>query len=52
VVGIGIAAFFLALEKNNDEIVKGSFLKNIFKNATVNGLVMAIEVMVLFIYSL
>jgi len=51
VVGIGIAAFFLALEKNNDEIVKGSFLKNIFKNATVNGLVMAIEVMVLFIYS-
>src|SRR5574344_347725 len=51
VVGIGIAAFFLALEKNNDEIVKGSFIKNIFKNATVNGLIMAFEVMGLFLFA-
>ena len=49
VICIGVAAFFLALEKNNEEIVKGSFLLNIFKAASINGVIMAIEVMVLFI---
>ena len=49
VICIGVAAFFLALEKNNEEIVKGSFLRNIFKAAAINGVVMAIEVMILFL---
>ena len=49
VICIGVAAFFLALEKNNEEIVKGSFLLNIFKAASINGVIMAIEVMILFI---
>lgn len=49
VICIGVAAFFLALEKNNEEIVKGSFLMNIFKAASINGVVMAVEVMVLFL---
>ena len=50
VVGIGFAAFFLALEKNDQEIVKGGFLKNILKNASVNGLFIGIGVILLFIY--
>jgi cation-transporting P-type ATPase E len=49
VICIGVAAFFLALEKNNEEIVKGSFLRNIFKAAAINGIVMAVEVMILFL---
>jgi cation-transporting ATPase E len=49
VVCIGIAAFFLALEKNNEEIVKGSFLGTIFKAASINGTIMAIEIMLLFL---
>ena len=49
VICIGVAAFFLALEKNNEEIVKGSFLKNIFKAAAINGIIMAMEVMILFL---
>ena len=49
VICIGVAAFFLALEKNNEEIVKGSFILNIFKSAVINGVVMAVEVMVLFL---
>lgn len=49
VVCIGIAAFFLALEKNNEEIVKGSFLGTIFKAASINGTIMAFEIMLLFL---
>jgi len=49
VVCIGIAAFFLALEKNNDEIVKGSFLKNIFKAAFTNGVVISLLTMAVFL---
>jgi len=51
VICIGVAAFFLALEKNNDEIVKGSFLGTIFKAATINGTIMAFEVILLFLIS-
>lgn len=49
VMCVGVAAFFLALEKNEDKLVKGSFLRNIFKNATLNGLLIALEVVLLFL---
>lgn len=50
VICIGVAAFLLALEKNNEEIVKGSFLKNIFKSASINGTLMALAVMLLVLH--
>jgi len=50
VVCIGIAGFFLALEKNNNEIVKGGFLRNIFRAAMFNGVLIAICVVLLSLY--
>ncbi|MGP1413730.1 MAG: HAD-IC family P-type ATPase [Bacillales bacterium] len=48
VIGVGVASFFLALEKNNNELVKGSFIRNVFKAAFNNGVVLAIFVMFLY----
>ncbi|MFA6755502.1 MAG: HAD-IC family P-type ATPase [Bacilli bacterium] len=50
IVTIGLAAFFLALEQNNNEIVKGKFVLNIFKNAIPFGIGISLGVIGLFIY--
>ncbi len=43
-LNIGIAAFLLALEPNNERL-EGGFLKNIFKKATPNGVIMFLSIM-------
>lgn len=50
ILAIGIPAFFLALEYNNNKIENGNFLKNIIKSAIPGAL--AIIFMVILIYSL
>lgn len=50
ILAIGIPAFFLALEYNNNKIETGNFLKNIIKSSIPGAL--AIIVMVLLIYGL
>ena len=49
-LGIGIAAFFLALEPNNEKL-EGNFLRNIFKRALPDGIVISGLIMFLFLYS-
>lgn len=49
-ITIGLAAFFLALEPNNDRL-KGSFLKNIFKNALPNGIIMSFVLIGMYLLS-
>lgn len=46
---IGLAAFFLALEPNNERI-KGNFLKNILKEAGPNGAIISIIIMCFYLF--
>lgn len=46
---IGLSAFLLALEPNNDRI-KGGFIKNIIKGAFPNAIILSLTVMVLYGY--
>lgn len=50
IVTIGISAFLLALEPNNEKL-EGNFLGNIFKKAIPNGCIISGLIMGLFIYS-
>ncbi len=50
IITIGIAAFLLALEPNNEKL-EGNFLLNIFKKSIPNGLIISITIMALFIYT-
>lgn len=50
IVTIGIATFFLALQKNEEQLVKGDFLKNIAGLAINNGVIVAGETMLMFIF--
>jgi cation-transporting ATPase E len=49
-ITIGISAFFLALEPNNER-VKGNFIKNVFRKAIPNGLIIGSLVAIFFVYS-
>ncbi len=46
---IGLSAFLLALEPNNERI-KGGFIKNITKRAIPNAVVLALTIMLLYTY--
>lgn len=46
---IGLSAFFLALEPNNERI-KGNFLYNIFKEAGPNGAIISIIIMFFYMF--
>lgn len=48
-VTIGVASFFLALEPNNERL-EGNFLRNIFKKAVPNGIIISIILMGVFLY--
>ena len=50
IITIGMSSFFLALEPNNER-VKGSFIKNIFRKALPNGLIISFALIAYFIYS-
>ena len=49
IVAIGIAAFFLALQPNK-EIIKGKFLKNIFKKSLPAAAMMVSSVLIVFLF--
>lgn len=49
-ITIGTSSFFLALEPNNERL-KGNFLKNIFKKAFPNGLIMGMSIAFMFLCS-
>lgn len=49
IVAIGIAAFFLALQPNK-EIIKGKFLKNIFKKSLPAAAMMISSVLIVFLF--
>lgn len=46
---IGVSAFLLALEPNNERI-KGGFIKNIVKKALPNAIILAVSIMLLYFY--
>lgn len=48
ILAIGLSAFFLALQKN-DEQVKGNFLKNIFKTAIPAGIIVVLQVLTIYL---
>lgn len=48
-INIGIASFFLALERNNEPI-KGSFLKSIFRKAIPGSVALLIPVFVVYLF--
>lgn len=50
IITIGLAAFFLALEPNNER-VKGNFLRNIFRDSLPNGLIISIVMIVFICYA-
>ena len=46
---IGVSAFLLALEPNNERI-KGGFIRNIVKKALPNAIILAVSIMLLYFY--
>ena len=51
IIAIGYAAFFLALQPNN-EIISGKFLKNIFKKSAPAAIMMISSVLIVFFFHL
>lgn len=50
ILAIGIPAFFLALEYNNNKIETGNFLKNIIKSALPGALAIIFMVIVIYVF--